>query len=107
MADAREKADAANVTLHRAEEETRIYGWWKVALGPKGLRAFILTHEDKATKNLMGTGPGIFDMKGGLVIGLYALAAIRELGLSPAHRLVFLFNSDEEVGSHSSLYKIV
>lgn len=57
---------------------------------------------DKATKNLTGTGPGIFDMKGGLVIGLYALAAICELGLSPAHRLVFLFNSDEEEGSGTS-----
>lgn len=49
-----------------------------------------------------GTGPGIFDMKGGLVIGLYAVAALRDLGLCPAHRLVFLFNSDEEVGSRTS-----
>jgi glutamate carboxypeptidase len=49
-----------------------------------------------------GTGPGIFDMKGGLVVGLYALTALRDLGLAPAHRLVFLFNSDEEVGSPSS-----
>lgn len=48
------------------------------------------------------TGPGTFDMKGGLVIGLFAVAALRELGLSPAHRLVFLFNSDEEVGSPTS-----
>lgn len=49
-----------------------------------------------------GTGPGSFDMKGGLVIGLYAVAALRDLGLSPAHRLVFLLNSDEEVGSRTS-----
>jgi len=48
------------------------------------------------------TGPGVFDMKGGLVVGLYAVAALRELGLAPAHRLVFLFNSDEEVGSLTS-----
>jgi glutamate carboxypeptidase len=51
---------------------------------------------------LKGTGPGIFDMKGGLVIGLYALTALRELGLAPAHRLVFLLNSDEELGSPTS-----
>ena len=51
---------------------------------------------------LIATGPGSFDMKGGLVIGLFALAALRDLGLKPAHRLVFLFNSDEEVGSPSS-----
>lgn len=49
-----------------------------------------------------GTGPGIFDMKGGLVIGLYAVIALHELGLTPAHRLVFLFNTDEEVGSPTS-----
>lgn len=48
------------------------------------------------------TGPGVFDMKGGLVIALYAVMAMQELGLKPAHRLVFLFNSDEEVGSLSS-----
>jgi glutamate carboxypeptidase len=48
------------------------------------------------------TGPGIFDMKGGLVVALYAVTALQELGLSPAHKLVFLFNSDEEVGSLTS-----
>jgi glutamate carboxypeptidase len=48
------------------------------------------------------TGPGVFDMKGGLVVGLYAVAALRDLGLHPAHRLVFLLNSDEEVGSPTS-----
>lgn len=48
------------------------------------------------------TGPGTFDMKGGLVIGLFAVAALQRLELHPAHRLVFLFNSDEEVGSPSS-----
>jgi glutamate carboxypeptidase len=41
-------------------------------------------------------------MKGGLVIGLYALAALHELGLTPAQRLVFILNSDEEVGSRTS-----
>lgn len=48
------------------------------------------------------TGPGVFDMKGGIVIGLYALQALRELGLTPAHRLVFMLNTDEEVGSPTS-----
>jgi glutamate carboxypeptidase len=48
------------------------------------------------------TGPGVFDMKGGLVIGLYALASFCELEVTPAHQLVFLFNSDEEVGSPTS-----
>jgi glutamate carboxypeptidase len=48
------------------------------------------------------TGPGVFDMKGGLVIALYALKALRALDLSAAHRFVFLFNSDEEWGSPTS-----
>jgi glutamate carboxypeptidase len=48
------------------------------------------------------TGPGAFDMKGGLVIALYAVKALQELGLRPVHRLVFLFNSDEELGSLTS-----
>lgn len=50
----------------------------------------------------MATGPGIFDMKGGLVIGLYALQTLHRLGLTPAHRVVLLLNSDEEVGSPTS-----
>lgn len=48
------------------------------------------------------TGPGAFDMKGGLVIGLYAVAALRDLGLPLSHRLLFLLNSDEETGSPTS-----
>jgi glutamate carboxypeptidase len=39
---------------------------------------------DEPAGSLTGTGPGIFDMKGGLVIGMYAMAALRELGMSPA-----------------------
>jgi glutamate carboxypeptidase len=48
------------------------------------------------------TGPGVFDMKGGLVVALHAVMALRGLGVEPAHRLVFLVNSDEEVGSVTS-----
>ena len=46
-------------------------------------------------------GPGVFDMKAGLVQSLWAVRAVRETGgrLPP---LVFLFNSDEEVGSPTS-----
>lgn len=57
---------------------------------------------DPSSGALIGTGPGIFDMKGGIVIGFYAVSALRELELVPRHRLVFLFNSDEEVGSPTS-----
>ena len=47
-------------------------------------------------------GPGTFDMKGGLVIALTAVDAWAELGIQPKKRLVFFWNSDEEIGSHAS-----
>ncbi|MGW2841445.1 M20 family metallopeptidase [Streptomyces sp. NPDC001493] len=44
------------------------------------------------------TGPGVFDMKGGLIQGLYGLARLRELtGEYPA--VAFLITADEEIGS--------
>ena len=46
-------------------------------------------------------GPGILDMKAGLVIGVHALAAMQQSGLLLVP-VVFLFTSDEELGSPSS-----
>ena len=47
-------------------------------------------------------GPGSYDMKAGLVQGLFALRALQELGLTPPLAPVFLVNSDEEIGSIES-----
>jgi len=47
-------------------------------------------------------GPGTFDMKAGLVIALYAVDALASLGCLPERRIVFLWTSDEEIGSGSS-----
>jgi len=47
-------------------------------------------------------GPGAFDMKGGLVIALFALDALAANGLMPEKRIVFLWTSDEEIGSGTS-----
>jgi glutamate carboxypeptidase len=47
-------------------------------------------------------GPGTFDMKAGLAIALAAVDALDALGLQPKKRLVFFWNSDEEIGSHAS-----
>ena len=47
-------------------------------------------------------GPGTFDMKGGLVLALFAVDALRAAGIAPAKRFVFLWTSDEEIGSESS-----
>lgn len=47
------------------------------------------------------TGPGVFDMKTGLVQAVWALRLLRELGLPhPSVRL--LLNGDEEIGSPAS-----
>lgn len=47
-------------------------------------------------------GPGAFDMKGGIVQILFALRAIRELGLEPEVTPLVFMNSDEETGSQES-----
>lgn len=47
-------------------------------------------------------GPGVYDMKAGLVQGVYAVRALRELGLEPPLAPVFFVNSDEEIGSVES-----
>ena len=47
-------------------------------------------------------GPGTFDMKGGLAIALDAVDALRTLRIAPCSRIVFLWTSDEEIGSASS-----
>jgi glutamate carboxypeptidase len=43
------------------------------------------------------TGPGVTDMKGGLLAGLHAIAALHEVGERPA--ITFVANPDEEIGS--------
>jgi glutamate carboxypeptidase len=47
-------------------------------------------------------GPGTFDMKGGLVLALAAVDALRAVGVRPRKRVVFLWTSDEEIGSETS-----
>jgi len=47
-------------------------------------------------------GPGVFDMKGGLIQGLFALKALRQVGVKLNKKIVFFFDSDEEIGNPSS-----
>ncbi len=62
------------------------------------------------TRDGRAYGPGVDDMKGGLLCGLYALEALRAttgessgVDWLPFEILTFVANSDEEVGSPSSL----
>jgi glutamate carboxypeptidase len=52
------------------------------------------------------TGPGIYDMKAGIVMMILALRVIRETGLKPEVVPVIFINSDEETGSRDSVYRI-
>jgi glutamate carboxypeptidase len=47
-------------------------------------------------------GPGVTDMKSGLLAGLYALKALVAAGPLPFERLTYVANPDEEIGSPSS-----
>lgn len=47
-------------------------------------------------------GPGVYDMKAGLVQGIFALRALRDLALAPTVTPVFFINSDEEIQSTDS-----
>jgi glutamate carboxypeptidase len=52
-------------------------------------------------------GPGVFDMKGGLAMMLFALDALRRRGIEPPLTPVVFINSDEEIGSRGSHRHIV
>jgi len=47
-------------------------------------------------------GPGILDMKGGIVIALAAIGALAKAGITAPLPVTVLLNSDEEVGSPST-----
>ncbi|GMX64232.1 M20 family metallopeptidase [Paenibacillus elgii] len=48
-------------------------------------------------------GPGVYDMKAGLMQAMFAIKALQELGRFPADKkIVLLLNSDEELGSPTS-----
>lgn len=50
----------------------------------------------------IATGPGVLDMKSGVLLGMYALHLLSESGEDVYQSVTFLCNSDEEIGSPSS-----
>jgi glutamate carboxypeptidase len=55
-----------------------------------------------ATEGNRATGPGVCDMKGGLLVALHVLEALHHEGLLNRLSICVCFNGDEEVGSGSS-----
>ncbi len=56
----------------------------------------VATHDERIK------GPGVYDMKAGLVQMIFALRALEALDLDPALTPVVFVNSDEEIGSRES-----
>jgi glutamate carboxypeptidase len=51
-------------------------------------------------------GPGVLDMKAGLIMALYAIKTLHELNIEPQKNIVVFINSAEEIGDDSS-YDII
>jgi glutamate carboxypeptidase len=60
------------------------------------------TERPFAIRDGIATGPGVTDMKSGLLAGLYAIQALVGAGPLPFDRLTYVANPDEEIGSPSS-----
>src|SRR4029077_11145169 len=87
--------------------------WWQEKSRPAG-QFLVLGHYDTVYSS--GTlakmpfrvsggkayGPGVFDMKAGLVQALFALNVLQLTKVPLRNRLVFLWTSDEEIGSDAS-----
>ena len=50
----------------------------------------------------LASGPGIIDMKSGVLMGIYAVRALIETNFEEYGEITLLFNNDEEVGSPGS-----
>ncbi|MGA2098925.1 MAG: M20 family metallopeptidase [Candidatus Acidiferrum sp.] len=87
--------------------------WWPHKSRPAG-QLFVLGHYDTvySTGTLASMpfrvrggkayGPGIFDMKAGIVQALYAFEILHQMNAPLRKRLLFLWTSDEEIGSDAS-----
>ncbi len=81
--------------------------------GGEGKRLLFLTHKDTVFPEDSGfdelhvegdrvTGPGVIDMKGGIVVLLYALKMLQDMGIAFRSHCTITAASDEEAGSEDS-----
>ena len=85
---------------------------------PRGARVLLIGHMDTVfpdgeaekrpyTQTMLdgreiAKGPGVLDMKVGLLMGMYSVAMLLQEGWNAYQSITFLFNSDEEIGSPAS-----
>jgi len=67
--------------------------------GEVARRSFTISHRNGTR---IATGPGVLDMKSGVLIGMYALRLLIESRQASYSNATFICNSDEEIGSPSS-----
>jgi glutamate carboxypeptidase len=97
-----ERGDIAVVTFEgQGSGHVAVVGHYDT-VWPKGTLAdWPVTAQPDGDGRQRLTGPGIFDMKTGLVQGIWALKLLRESGAA-IPTVTFVFNGDEEIGSLSS-----
>jgi len=100
--------------LRQREHGDHLRAIWSPGRASTGGQLLVLGHLDTVydlgtlarmpfrTSRGRAWGPGALDMKSGLVIALFAVDALVKLGLHPRKRVVFLWTSDEEIGSKTS-----
>jgi glutamate carboxypeptidase len=112
---------AANATVERRPDPAgrlgaTVIGTWTGERGtPGGPRLLLIGHMDTVfdpgtaaarpfaiDADGIAKGPGVTDMKSGLLAGLYALRALAAFGPLPFERVTFVANPDEEIGSPTS-----
>ena len=69
---------------------------------PMGTLATMPWREVRGEDGLRLMGPGVVDMKAGVVMALEAIAAVKEASGGLSRPVTLLLNPDEEVGSHVS-----
>lgn len=69
---------------------------------PTGTLAAMPWREVQGEGGLRLMGPGVVDMKAGVVMAMEAIAAVQQVHGGLARPITLLLNSDEEVGSHAS-----
>lgn len=93
------------------EHQDQLGNHLKFTLGSEGPQTTVLGHFDTVwdigelplrEEDGKLYGPGILDMKSGLIQAIWAVRALAQRDLIKDQRIVFLCNSDEEIGSVSS-----
>ncbi len=96
-------------TLHASPRERRHPAPYQLVLGHTDTIWPVGTLDEMPMRMDRGRlyGPGTFDMKAGLVQGVFAVEALRHCIGEPEVTPVFVYNSDEEIGSPDSREHIV